>query len=310
MEAADLVNVLDANKLTFSNALQSIFLFDTGCLFALLILFVSNILDIIERRHFRFSGGSSWRELDPDFIKNNFERRSSWHYFSDISSLFSAIGLFSLLLPIFQVSWILSRGGKRKIVLHITLFVIALAGGICELVSNLLMTGVRGAASFLTNFEMSDWGLNGDGNGDGVGWRALEISYIMTRGLSTWINAFEWISLSAIFTILFVLVSSEHKHLREGAVTFDFSWAILGQVIGILAFCEFVSELLRTSSWLVWSRFSHAISIINLWILLPIWLILLGMKLPKIRESYYASAQEVIVTDEQTNPDLKASERN
>jgi len=233
---------------------------------------------------------------DPIYLEERFDKRSEHRGFDDIVSMLSALSLFALFVPIFQVSWILSRGGKRGIVRHITIFVLAMAGGLCELLSSLMMTGTRSMASFLSrNFELNDWGLCNNyesDNGDGLGWRVLELSYMMNRGLTTWVNAFEWLCLSAIFLILFIEVKEEIRQLRDDAISFSQGWASIGLIIGQLGLFEFISDVMRSSNWRFFSSVSHVITIINFWVLLPVWLIMLGMKLPKMKESFEDREEE------------------
>jgi len=115
----------------------------------------------------------------------------------------------------------------------------------------------------------------------------LELSYMMNRGLTSWVNAFEWICLSAIFLILFIdiALAKWQRNLSENDVKFTITWASLGLIIGLLGWLEFVSDILRTKNWRVFSKVSHTIAVINLWLLLPVWLLMLGMKLPKMKRS-------------------------
>jgi len=271
--------------------------FDASCLFAFMLLYVSNILEFIQRtvlRSGRYGAGghrSSFSFNDPNRLEEMFDKRSDHRGFDDTVSMLSAISLFALFVPIFQVSWILSRRGKRGIVRHITLFVLAVAGGVCELLSSLMMTGTRSMASFLSrDFELSDWEI--PDNGDGIGWKVLELSYIMSRGLTIWVDAFEWLCLGGIFTILFFEVLDEKRQLKESAISFTQAWAILGLIIGQLGWIEFISDILSTSNWWLFPGISHTITIINLWILLPTWLIMLGMKLPKMKQTFEAQGDE------------------
>ena len=123
-------------------------------------------------------------------------------------------------------------------------------------------------------------------------------------GLTTWVNALECLSLSAIFLILLFLVRSERKEMKEGAVTFDMSWAALGVAVGICSWWEFIAEVLRTKSWTLFMRISHVLAIINLWILLPVWLIVLGLKLAKMRQFHYNQEKEILENNEHSNPAL------
>jgi len=276
--------------------------FDASCLYAFLLLYVSNILEFMQRTILR-SGGygaggrhrSSTRDWfsynDPSRLEEMFDTRSDHKGFDDAVSMLSALSLFALFVPIFQVSWILSRGGKRGITRHITIFILAMAGSLCEILSSLMMAGTRSMASFLSrDFELNDWGLSDNedsDNGDGMGWKVLELSYMMNRGLTTWVNAFEWVCLSGIFTILFydIIVLAKRQKESENEIRFTTAWAILGCNIGQLGWLEFISDILRTKNWRLFSKVSHVISIINLWLLLPTWLLMLGMKLPKMKES-------------------------
>ena len=101
-----------------------------------------------------------------------------------------------------------------------------------------------------------------------------------------WMNAFEWICLFGILTLIFFSVRAEHKNLREGAVTFGKKWATLGLVIGILGLFEFLADILRFQYWRFFARASFGIAIVNTLILLPIWFIILGRQLTSIRLSF------------------------
>jgi len=236
------------------------------------------------------TSGTRWNH-DPSHIEEFFAKRARSRGLDDGASLARALALFALFVPIFQVCWLSSRGGKRRITNHVTIFVLALAGGLCELLSSLMMTGTRSMAAFLCKrFEMNNWELSGNddgsGSGTGIGWRVLEISYMMNRGLTVWVNAFEWICLSAIFTILFIDVITEKGFLKEDANSLSRKWAVLGFVIGMLGLAEFISDILRTFNWRFYSLISESITILNLWLLLPVWLIMLGMKLPHMKDMF------------------------
>jgi len=295
--------------------------FDLSCIVAFALLYISNILEYVQRvkrmsgnQRFGYgtssssnsSGGnaSRWSNWNnPTHIEETFAKRSESRLFDDATSMLSAISLFSLYVPIFQVCWLLSRGGKRRIINHIPIFVLALASGLCELLSSLMLTGTRSMASFLSrDFELSNWGISVDNGSDvdGIGWRVLEMAYMMNRGLTVWVNAFEWLCLFGIFALLFVDVLAEHKTLKEGAVSLSKQWATLGLIIGFLGWFEFVSDILRTTNWRVYSSISHVIVIVNLWVLLPAWLIMLGMKLPKMRDKFEDREDEIELVEETT----------
>jgi len=275
---------------------------DGSCLFAVMLIYLSNLLEFIKRTVLRSGKYGGWLHKtsttqpwysfnDPNRLEEMFDKRSDHRGFENTVSMLSAVSIVALFVPIIQVSWILSRGGKRGIARHITIFVLALAGGVCELLSSLMMSGTRSMASFLSrDFELNDWGLSDNeysANGDGIGWKVLELSYMMNRGLTTWVNAFEWVCLSGIFTILFfeIVLTKRQPSESQNEIMFTAKWAILGLIIGQLGWIEFFSDILRTENWRLFSKVSHVISIINFWMLLPTWLLMLGMKLPKMKES-------------------------
>jgi len=274
---------------------------DGVCLGVFIIILLTDIFMIVALLRFGglpVSGFSiqKWFQLDPDYLKMTFESRNSWRIFDDMLSLLSSISLVALFLPIFQVSWILSHRGKRRIVHHISIFILALAGGLSELMASLMTVGARSAAHRINDVAQLDSWVSGDSelsvNGgiyyedDGFGRRVFEIVYFMAVGLTTWVDAFEWLCLALIFTILYFEVRIEHKLLREGEITIDKNVAYLGLIIGIFGYFEFLSLVARVESWEVWSIISFFAYIINVCALLPAWLVLLGKNLPRIRASF------------------------
>ena len=87
-------------------------------------------------------------------------------------------------------------------------------------------------------------------------------------------------------TIIFFTVQSDKKYKADGAATFGRKWTVLGLIVGILGLFEFLSDLLRLRSWLTFMKISFVIYIINMLILFPIWLIVLGRQLPAIKASF------------------------
>ena len=67
---------------------------------------------------------------------------------------------------------------------------------------------------------------------------------------------------------------------------FGTKFAGLGLAIGFLGLFEFIAELLRLRAFRVFAEVSLAISIINTWILLPIWLVVLGKQLSIVKTSF------------------------
>ena len=113
----------------------------------------------------------------------------------------------------------------------------------------------------------------------------------------TWIDALEWICVFFIMTIIFFTVRYERRH--NNALAFGKRWSALGLTIGILGLFEFLSDLMRFSSWVTYIKISFVISIINMWILVPIWLYVLGNQLSEVKASFedWKTMEEDQVTD-------------
>jgi hypothetical protein len=166
------------------------------CLVALVIVFIADVLEIFTvRRFFAFSRSisgtftyESWKNLDPEYLKEVFENRVKMSTMAGVTSIMSALSIFALIIPILQVSWILSQGGKRHVGLHVAVCVLALACGFTELITSLMLIGARNAFVFIVEmFDLDDWQLqrsddeSGSG-GDGTGYRVLELIDIVVNG--------------------------------------------------------------------------------------------------------------------------------
>jgi hypothetical protein len=93
---------------------------------------------------------------------------------------FNALAWFLLAIPIIQLSWILSRGGKRQVAIHAAMACLALGGAVVEMLSKLLVVGGWHAANWISrDFNLGNWTTAG---GDGMGWRALEVTFLVTEG--------------------------------------------------------------------------------------------------------------------------------
>jgi len=269
---------------------------DISCLMVLILVFFSDLLSLISIA--RFNGKPSpnfdvkaWEALDVDYIKTEYEEFQGWVAFDNITSMMNAIAMFALLIPIFQVCWILSGRGKRRINTHVLIMIIAIAGGMSELIANLLMTGVRGGSAFIArSVELDDWGLAEEG----IGWKVLELTDAMASSLVTWVNAFEYLSMFLIFFFLWMEVKFEHIRIktlkREGQTTeeetFDENWAAVGVIIGVLGLIEFMAQVMRVTNWRAWTIITRLMSMSSMLVLVPIWLIMLGRKLPRLRTAF------------------------
>ena len=169
---------------------------ESSCLVALIIALLADFMEVVAVRN-TYLGFSSkndspqsffdqWKTLDPEFLEETFAYRGRNNGLLNLSSLMNALSLFVLVVPIIQVSWILSQGGRQHLGLHAAVFLLAMAAAICKLVVSLMMIGARGSFKFIEErFEVGDWELqtsNGNDNGDGVGWRVLEMIHIIIEG--------------------------------------------------------------------------------------------------------------------------------
>ena len=85
----------------------------------------------------------------------------------------------------------------------------AIAGSIIELLARLMTVGMTNASEWLArDFNLDDW----DTQGDGTGWRVLEMIHIVTRGMTLWIDAFESLALFGIVALIFYSVMAEPKY--------------------------------------------------------------------------------------------------
>jgi len=247
------------------------------CLISALFLFTGNLLSIIfrlkERHNFDFK---IWSELDPDFIKDEWLRRQNLRELSTAAGLLGAFGWFTLCVPMIQVAWILSRGGRKRVGMHLLICAFAIAGSIAELLSRLMVIGVENASDWMTrSFNLDDW--LGANSGDGLGWRTLEVVHFITFSIVLWVDAFMWLALSGILiTIFFSIRADKETHPDLGRW-----WSTCGFVIGVLSLLDFLAYALRFMSWRFYAKTAIFLSAVNMLVLLPVWLIVLSYQLPK-----------------------------
>jgi len=225
----------------------------------------------------------AWKELHPEYIQQEWARRADSRGISSAARLLGAIAWFSFCIPILNVVWILSVGGKRRVGLHVVIAALALGGSIAELLARLMMVGVENVGVWLSK----DWNLDSWANdNDGLGWRTLEVSYMLCRGIILWIDAFEWLALFGIFTLIFVSLRAD-----KGCGTFSMKWAYLGLVVGTLSLVAFLSDTLRFLSWRIMTSIEMFVAVLNTLLLFPTWLIWLGRQLPQLRTKYEEDAK-------------------
>lgn len=117
-------------------------------------------------------------------------------------------------------------------------------------------------------------------------------------------DAFEWLALFGIFAcIYYSIVTMPHDNHSLGI------WlARLGLLIGILSLFDFISDLLRVQSWAAFSKFAILISIVNMLVLLPTFLVMLAFQLPAAHPKYkYGEEEEAFVGNGGSENDLRLS---
>jgi hypothetical protein len=256
---------------------------DFSCLLTTILFWTSNLLYLIvrsfhrDRHSFNFS---TWKDLEPEYIQREWQRRGDERGISSTARLLGAVAWFSLLIPILNVVWILSVGGKRRVGLHVVITALALGGSISELLARLMMVGVENVGVWLSR----DWNLDNWANeGDGLGWRTLEVAYMLSRGIILWIDAFEWLALAGIYILIFVSLRADRD---SSSTTFSMKWAHLGLILGGLSIVAFLADTLRFLSWRLMSTIEMFVAVVNTLILFPVWLIWLGRQLPRLRTKY------------------------
>jgi hypothetical protein len=265
------------NSSTFPLTIMGV---DLSCIAAAVLFEVSNILFVIQMSGFR-SGHfnyDSFKQFDPEYIELQWDDRI--HYSRPlelVAGIFNVTAWIALTVPLLQLAWILSSGGERLLGLHCAIGALAICGSFTELTSHLFYLGTHNAAGWIaTDFNLDNW-IDED-SGDKIGWRVLELCYIVIRGLILWVDAIEWLALSAILTFIAWSVRTQQPRL------FSMKWALFGLSIAGLCFFDFCANILRFSSWMTFSSIAMIITSLNRLFLLPIWLILLARQLPRARE--------------------------
>jgi hypothetical protein len=194
----------------------------------------------------------------------------------------------ALCIPLIQIAWIQSKRGTFLLTTHIAIGTLALGASFVELISRLLFIGSSASTYWLANnFNLDNWVDIADGNvvaaqthtdeGDMIGWRVLEVVSTVTRAMNHWIDAAEWLFLAAIFSLIYMSV------YKSEVTYFSRNWARLGMGMGLLFFVNFAADVLRFHVWLSQPTFVIIMTAITRFVLMPAWLIWLGLLLPGAR---------------------------
>lgn len=261
---------------------------DITCLLAALLFLTGNILLMVfylkesQREHFDYD---KYTSLNPEYLMQEWafieQHRPKWLS----AGIINGLAWLFFAFPMIQLAWILSQRGSKSLWMHIGIAVLALTGALTEWLARFLYIGASMAMQLLTEkFNLDNW--ISDNSNDQIGWRTLEVTHVVVRGLILFIDAFEWICLFLI--MVFVHISVRQWRVKD-SVTFGACWNSLGLFIGLLSILDFVAEVLRLDGFKLFGPIAFWYAIVNRCILIPLWLIILGLRLPyaaiKLNES-------------------------
>lgn len=266
---------------------------DLVCVLSALLFMTGNILVLVyyvkeyNRPHF---DSDLYLTLDPEYIQLEWTWRIDNRPKLLAAGLINSLAWFFLMFPLVQLSWILSMRGSKWIALHVGIGVLALTGSFTEWISHFLYIGTTMATEVLANeFNLNNW-LSADSD-DQIGWRALEVTHVVTYGLVAFSDAFEWI----ILFVILVLVHISVKRWRRDVdgTTFGACWNALGLFAALMCLLDFSAEVLRLDSFRTYGVIAFWYSAFNRIVLIPSWVIMLGMRLPlaNVKMTQQASRQ-------------------
>eukprot|EP00934_Nitzschia_sp_Nitz4_P007965 Nitzschia sp. Nitz4//scaffold45_size130396//101118//101936//NITZ4_003466-RA/size130396-processed-gene-0.199-mRNA-1//1//CDS//3329552449//7955//frame0 len=261
------------------------------------LFFISNLLIIIfksidKRRDF---DRDLYTGLDPDYIQEQWDFRMDHRAKWFTASILNTCAWFFFCFPMVQFSFVMSRRGSTSLGLHVAIAILTVFGSFTECMSRLLYMGAEMSTKMMVQeFNLDNW--ISDNSDDKIGWRCLEVSHTIARGLILLVDSFEWI---AIFVIMVLVhVSVRRWRMLEDHETFGAGWNGLGLFIGFLALLDFLAEVAQLDGFKVFHMIAFWYASLNRLVLLPLWLLMLGWKLP------YAAMKlnETTVKDGSTTP--------
>mmetsp|Transcript_62226 Transcript_62226/g.93971 ORF Transcript_62226/g.93971 Transcript_62226/m.93971 type:complete len:276 (+) Transcript_62226:256-1083(+) len=269
---------------------------DFTCVIAALLFFTGNAILLAfyireaGREHFDYD---EYTNLDVETLRAEWDFREQHRPKVLAAGIINGLAWFFFAFPMIQLAWILSQRGSKSLWLHISIAVLALVGSFTEWISRLLYIGASMAGLLIKNdFELDTWVQQNDG----IGWKALEVSHVMTQGLIIFIDAFEWICLCIILVFVHISVRRWRSH---DSVTFGACWNSLGLFIGLLCLLDFVAEVLRLDGFKLFGQIAFWYAAVNRLILIPMWLLMLGCRLPYAAMKLNEMAVEPTVIDAQ-----------
>jgi hypothetical protein len=257
---------------------------DFSCILAAVCFTAANVMKIIyfiKERNREFDW-ELYTSLDPEYLIED------WYFRIDKQALFLSSGFLNgfawicLASPMVQMGWLLSKHGTQNLGLNVSIVTLAIGGALTEWLSNLFWIGMNIASkTMVLNFNLDTW-MN---DGDGLGYKTLEVNHIATSGFIWLTDAFEWLCLGLIFLFTFMSVRRWRQYDRT---SFGARWNNLSLFMSFLAFAEFAAQILRFEGSRTARRVSLIYGMLNRLILLPAWILALGVQLPKaaLKESY------------------------
>jgi len=267
------------------------------CALAALFFIIGNALTITyyvqeyQRNHFNYE---SYVDLDPGYIQLEWGFRVLNRGIYMAAGVLNTFAWFFFMFPIVQLCWILSQGGTKWISLHVAIAILVLTGSLTEWISHVLHIGASMTSQLLAQqFNLDNW--IDESSEDEIGWRTLEVTQIVTFGLISIIGAIEWIILAIVMVLIHISVLRWRRNVDS--TTFGACWNALGLFVALMCLLEFVTEVLRLDGVKYFAQVAFWYSSFTRIILLPTWLLILGMRLPyaslKLNQQAHMREQEI-----------------
>jgi len=271
------------------------------CVLSALCFIIGNALTIsyyvkeFQRSHFDYD---AYTQLDPGYIQVEWGFRIMNRPKYMAAGIINTFAWFFLMYPVIHLAWILSQGGRKWISLHIAIAILVLTGSLTEWISHVLYIGASLSSELLAQeFNLSNWITTS--SEDEIGWRTLEITHIVTYGFISAIGAIEWLFLSFVMTLIHISVKRWRRNVD--GTTFGACWNALGLFIALMCILEFIAEVLRLDGFITFGQIAFWYSGVNRLILIPTWLILLGLRLPyaavKLNQQTHFREQEPLTSN-------------
>jgi len=260
--------------------------------FAAILFFIGNLLFLVyyvaaikntENVH-----DSNFLELDPSYIKEVWVQRNEMQTLYIASSMINAGAWSIFAMPILQLAWILSFGGKRRMALHISIVVLVVGAVMSEFLALLFSLGMSNVTTWvILSMNLSNW--TSGSTPDNIGFRVVELCSFIFNGMVLWIGTFEWLALSVSLLLIYLstrgLANAGAVDGHEVSFTFGKCWAHFGLFISFMAFIDFTSQVLQILLSENFTNVGILIGIFNRLVLFPLWLCCLGKQLTVAAQS-------------------------